>query len=172
MEHFAYVLYVGFHAQRNLCDKQDVLFYGTPRNLINVFINRHQNISAIWSSQNFDLIEKHLSNRQHYPRYTLRSLLKKQAQAQKYPHLQSLQPSIFSCVTKLRSSSTDDQLDGLADLFCFYRPKIEKILQNNKENMATLGKNIAKGKYNDDKIEAAIPAIHPGFRLQVRITVV
>ena len=56
-------------------------------------------------------------------------------------------------------------------MYCFYRPNIEKILQNNKENMATLGKNIAKGKYNDDKIEAAIPAIHPGFRLQVRITV-
>ena len=37
--------------------------------------------------------------------------------------------------------------------------------------MATLGKNIAKGKYNEDKIEAAIPAIHPGFRLQVRISV-
>ena len=33
--------------------------------------------------------------------------------------------------------------------------------------MATLGKNISKGKYDPDKIEAAIPAIHPGFRLQV-----
>ena len=31
MKHFAYVLYVGFHAKRNLCDKQNVLFYGTPR---------------------------------------------------------------------------------------------------------------------------------------------
>ena len=30
MKHFAYVLYVGFDAQRNLCDKQNVLFYGTP----------------------------------------------------------------------------------------------------------------------------------------------
>ena len=29
MKHFAYVLYVGFHAKRNLCDKQHVLFYGT-----------------------------------------------------------------------------------------------------------------------------------------------
>ena len=29
---FAYVLFVGFHAQRNLCDKQNVLFYSTsPR---------------------------------------------------------------------------------------------------------------------------------------------
>ena len=27
---FAYVLYVGFDAQRNLCEKQNVLFYGTP----------------------------------------------------------------------------------------------------------------------------------------------
>ena len=30
MKHFAYVLYVGFHAKRNLCDKQNVSFYGTP----------------------------------------------------------------------------------------------------------------------------------------------
>ena len=30
-EAFSYVLYVGFYAQRNLCDKQNVLFYGTPR---------------------------------------------------------------------------------------------------------------------------------------------
>ena len=30
MKHFAYVLYVGFDAQRNFCDKQNVLFYGTP----------------------------------------------------------------------------------------------------------------------------------------------
>ena len=30
MKHFAYVLYVGFDAQRNLYDKQNVLFYGTP----------------------------------------------------------------------------------------------------------------------------------------------
>ena len=30
MKPFAYVLYVGFHAQRNLCDKQNALFYGTP----------------------------------------------------------------------------------------------------------------------------------------------
>ena len=29
MKHFEYVLYVGFDAQRNLCDKQNVLFYGT-----------------------------------------------------------------------------------------------------------------------------------------------
>ena len=28
MKHFAYVLYVGFHANRNLCDKQNVLVYG------------------------------------------------------------------------------------------------------------------------------------------------
>ena len=28
MEHFAYVLYVGFYAQRNLYDKQNVLFLG------------------------------------------------------------------------------------------------------------------------------------------------
>ena len=28
MEHFVYVLYVGFYAQRNLCDKQNVLLYG------------------------------------------------------------------------------------------------------------------------------------------------
>ena len=33
MKHFAYVLYVGVHAQRNLCDKQNVLFYGTPRKI-------------------------------------------------------------------------------------------------------------------------------------------
>ena len=31
MKHFEYVLYVGFDAQRNLCDKQNVLFYGTPQ---------------------------------------------------------------------------------------------------------------------------------------------
>ena len=31
MKHFAYVLFVGFDAQRNFCDKQNVLFYGTPR---------------------------------------------------------------------------------------------------------------------------------------------
>ena len=31
MKHFSYVLYVGFHAQRNLCDKQNVLFYGHSR---------------------------------------------------------------------------------------------------------------------------------------------
>ena len=31
MKHFPYVLYVGLHAQRSLCDKQNVLFYGTPR---------------------------------------------------------------------------------------------------------------------------------------------
>ena len=31
-EHFAYVLYVGFYAHRNLCDKQNVLFYGHPYN--------------------------------------------------------------------------------------------------------------------------------------------
>ena len=36
MKHFEYVLYVGFHAQRNLCDKQNVLFYGTPRIKIQV----------------------------------------------------------------------------------------------------------------------------------------
>ena len=30
MKHFAYVLYVGFHARRNLCDKQNVSSYGTP----------------------------------------------------------------------------------------------------------------------------------------------
>ena len=30
MKHFAYVLYVGFDAQRNLCDKQNILFHGTP----------------------------------------------------------------------------------------------------------------------------------------------
>ena len=30
MQHFAYVLYVGFDAKRNLCNKQNVLFYGTP----------------------------------------------------------------------------------------------------------------------------------------------
>ena len=30
MKDFAYVLYVGFHAKRNLCDRQNVLFYGTP----------------------------------------------------------------------------------------------------------------------------------------------
>ena len=29
MKHFSYVLYVGFHAQRNLFDKQNILFYGT-----------------------------------------------------------------------------------------------------------------------------------------------
>ena len=33
MEHFANVLYLGFHAERNLCDKQNVLFYGRPRSL-------------------------------------------------------------------------------------------------------------------------------------------
>ena len=31
MEHFSYVLYVGFDAQRNLCDKQNVLLYDTLR---------------------------------------------------------------------------------------------------------------------------------------------
>ena len=31
MKHFAYVLYMRFHALRNLCDKQNVLFYGHPR---------------------------------------------------------------------------------------------------------------------------------------------
>ena len=31
MKHFAYVLFVGFDAQRNFCDKQNVLFYVTPR---------------------------------------------------------------------------------------------------------------------------------------------
>ena len=31
MKHFAHVLYVGFDAHRNLCDKQNVLFYGIPR---------------------------------------------------------------------------------------------------------------------------------------------
>ena len=30
MEQFEYVLYVEFHAQRKLCDKQNVLFHGTP----------------------------------------------------------------------------------------------------------------------------------------------
>ena len=30
MKHFARVLYVGFDAQRNLCDKQNILFYVTP----------------------------------------------------------------------------------------------------------------------------------------------
>ena len=30
MKHFVYVLYVGFDAQRNLCDKQIFLFYVTP----------------------------------------------------------------------------------------------------------------------------------------------
>ena len=34
MEKFAYVLYAGFHAQRNLFDKQNVLFYGPSRNNI------------------------------------------------------------------------------------------------------------------------------------------
>ena len=33
MKHFAYVLYVRFDAQRNLYDKQNVLFYGAPRNM-------------------------------------------------------------------------------------------------------------------------------------------
>ena len=31
MKHFAYVIYVGFDAQINLCDKQNVLFNGTRR---------------------------------------------------------------------------------------------------------------------------------------------
>ena len=31
MKHFAFVLYVGLDAQRNLCDKQNVLFCGTHR---------------------------------------------------------------------------------------------------------------------------------------------
>ena len=39
MKHFVYVLYVGFHTKRNLCDKQNVLFYGTPRNMNTVKIN-------------------------------------------------------------------------------------------------------------------------------------
>ena len=120
----------------------------------------------IWSSKNSELIDKHLINRESFPRYTLRSLLKK-PQAQNYPHLQSMQPSIASCVTKLRSRSTDEQLDGLADLFCFYRPNMNKILENNKENMATLGRSIVKGTFDQAKCEAAVPAIHPGFRLQV-----
>ena len=34
MKHFAYVLYVEFDAQRNLCDNQNVLFYGTPRRIL------------------------------------------------------------------------------------------------------------------------------------------
>ena len=130
------------------------------------FKNQYKNISVIWSSKNTELIDKHLTNRESFPRYTLRSLLKK-PQAQNYPRIQSMQPSIGSCVTKLRSRSTDEQLDGLADLFCFYRPNINKILENNKENMATLGRNIAKGTFDEAKSEAAVPAIHPGFRLQV-----
>ena len=41
MKHFAYVLYVEFHSQRNLCDKQSVLFYGHPR----IFQEFHSTIS-------------------------------------------------------------------------------------------------------------------------------
>ena len=120
----------------------------------------------IWSSKNTELIEKHLTNRESFPRYTLRSLLKK-PQAQNYPHIRSMQPSMASCVTKLRSRSTDEQLDGLADLFCFYRPNMNTILENNKENMATLGRSIVKGTFDEAKSEAAVPAIDPGSRLQV-----
>lgn len=127
-----------------------------------------KNISVIWSSKNSDLIKKHLSNLEFYPRYTLRTLLKNR-EVENHPHLKSLQPTIASCVAKLRSKSTDEQLDGLADLFCFYRPNIDKILESNQENMATLGKNIAQEKYDGNKVEAAIPAIHPGVRLQVFI---
>ena len=46
---------------------------------------------------------------------------------------------------------------------------MEKILENNKENMATLGRSIVKGSFDEAKSEAAIPAIHPGFRLQVML---
>ena len=89
------------------------------------------------------------------------------SQPQNYPHIQSMQPSIASCVAKQRIRSTDEQLDGLTDLFCFYRPNMNKILENNKENMATLGRSIVKGTFHEAKSEAAVPAIHPGFRLQV-----
>ena len=44
---------------------------------------------------------------------------------------------------------------------------MNKILENNKENMATLGRSIVKGTFDQAKCEAAVPAIHPGFRLQV-----
>ena len=39
MKHFAYALYVEFHAQTNLSDKQNVLFYGHPR--IIIIISEH-----------------------------------------------------------------------------------------------------------------------------------
>ena len=44
---------------------------------------------------------------------------------------------------------------------------MNKILENNKENMATLGRSIVTGTFNEAKSEAAVPAIHPGFRLMV-----
>ena len=44
---------------------------------------------------------------------------------------------------------------------------MNKILENNKENMATLGRSIVNGTFNEGKSEAAVPAIHPGFRLMV-----
>ena len=49
MKQFAYVLYVGFHAKRNLCDKQTVLFCGIPVYL-NVKSCGHPKTKASFSS--------------------------------------------------------------------------------------------------------------------------
>ena len=58
MKHFAFVLYVGFDAQKNLCDKQIVLFYGTFEvNYGLRYIKRMLNHS-----------ELQLSDKQHNPR--------------------------------------------------------------------------------------------------------
>ena len=61
MKHFEYVLYVGFDVRRNLCDKQNVLFYGTPvkcsisRSTVKIAVN----VTIIFSR----ILRKNIENR-------------------------------------------------------------------------------------------------------------
>ena len=64
MEHFAYVLYVGFHAPRYLCDKQNVLFYGHPR------ISRSQ-FDQPWSKNGHEFKTKLKCSRKATPHFNL-----------------------------------------------------------------------------------------------------
>ena len=47
---FEYVIFVGFHAQRNFCDKQNVLFFGTPLPRTSVFCARKTFQKSIFAS--------------------------------------------------------------------------------------------------------------------------
>ena len=130
MEHFAYVLYVGFGAQRNLCDKQNVLFYGTPRRFF---------IISEFDGMNADDIFRKLSRGVSFDRRKFKEDAENLGIIEKKDEPEcevNAKDSIF--ITPMnQSESTDDSTNQNQENFIIeeFSEKVEKRILSNLENI-------------------------------------